>query len=74
MNWNFELPSPEHLDAPGMDAGFAETRRPRQGDRRAGPQLPGHRDRHLIKDANGKPLFTGTTQIYEPEAESKGSD
>jgi len=26
-----------------------------------------------IRDGNGKPLFTGTTQIYEPEAESKGS-
>ena len=26
-----------------------------------------------IKDANGKPLFTGTTQIYEPEAPSKES-
>jgi hypothetical protein len=26
-----------------------------------------------IKDGTGKPLFTGTTQIYDPEAEPKGS-
>jgi hypothetical protein len=26
-----------------------------------------------IKDGSGKPMFTGTTQIYEPEAESKES-
>ena len=25
-----------------------------------------------VKDAGGKPLFTGTTQINEPAAESKG--
>jgi hypothetical protein len=28
---------------------------------------------NTIRDDNGKPLFTGTTQIYEPEAESKES-
>jgi hypothetical protein len=27
-----------------------------------------------IKDARGTPLFTGTTQIYEPEAEPKASE
>ena len=26
-----------------------------------------------IKDSNGKALFTGVTEIYEPEAESKGA-
>jgi hypothetical protein len=26
---------------------------------------------NFIRDENGKPLFTGTTQIYEPEAGSK---
>jgi hypothetical protein len=27
---------------------------------------------NFIRDSSGKPLFTGTTQIYEPESESKG--
>ena len=38
---------PGDFDAPGMDAGFAETRGPNQSVGRASPQLPGHRDRQL---------------------------
>jgi hypothetical protein len=26
-----------------------------------------------VKDGNGKALFTGVTEVYEPETESKGA-
>ena len=47
VNWQLRTAEPQYLDAPGMDAGFVETRRPRQSDRRSSPQLSGHRHRHL---------------------------
>src|SRR6186997_3090689 len=38
---------PRYLDAPGLDPGFVETRRPHQSGWRSGSQLPGHRHRQL---------------------------
>ena len=57
---------PRHLDAPGMDPGFVETRRPHQSGRRSSQNFPTIAIANSIKDGNGKPLFTGVTQIYEP--------
>ena len=65
---------PEHVDAPRLDAGLAETRRPRQGGGAPARNFPTIAIANSIKDGNGKPLFTGTTQIYEPEAQTKGAE
>jgi DNA/RNA endonuclease YhcR with UshA esterase domain len=71
--WNFELPSPNTLMRRGWTRDTLKT-----GDfvKVAGAparNFPTIAIATSIKDANDKPLFTGTTQIYEPEAETKGS-
>jgi DNA/RNA endonuclease YhcR with UshA esterase domain len=73
-NWNFELPSPNTLMRRGWTRDTLKT-----GDHVKVAGAPARNFPTIaiatsIKDANDKPLFTGTTQIYDPEAESKGSD
>jgi hypothetical protein len=71
VNWNFELPSPMTLMRRGWKRNSLKP-----GDH---VKVKGARARRfpdiayasVIRDANGKPLFTGVTQIYEPESESK---
>ena len=73
VNWSFELPSPTTLMRRGWTR---ESLKP--GDR---VKVAGAKARNFptiaiassIKDANGKPLFTGVTPIHESEPESKGS-
>ncbi len=74
QNWNFELPSPNTLMRRGWTRDTLKT-----GDHVKVAGAPARNFPTIaiatsIKDADGKPLFTGTTQIYEPEAESKSSD
>ena len=71
VNWSFELPSPVTLMRRGWTR---DSLKP--GDRvhvigAPARNFPAIAIANFIKDGNGKPLFTGTTQIYEPEAESK---
>jgi hypothetical protein len=71
VNWDFELPSPMTLMRRGWKRNSLKP-----GDH---VKVKGGRARRfpdiayasVIRDANGKPLFTGVTQIYEPESESK---
>ena len=70
VNWSFELPSPTTLMRRGWTR---DSLKP--GDRikvAAAParNYPAMGIANAIKDATGKPFFTGTTQIYEPEAAS----
>jgi exonuclease VII large subunit len=66
-NWNFEMPSPMTLMRRGWKRNSLKP-----GDH---VTVKGARARHfpdiayliVIRDATGKPLFTGVTQIYEPE-------
>jgi hypothetical protein len=66
-NWNFELPSPTTLMRRGWTRNSIRT-----GDF---VKVNGARARNFptiayarnIKDKDGKPFFTGVTQIYEPE-------
>jgi hypothetical protein len=70
-NWNFEMPSPMTLMRRGWKR---DSLKP--GDR---VKVKGARARHfpdiayliVIRDAAGKPLFTGVTQIFEPESVPK---
>jgi hypothetical protein len=71
VNWSFELPSPVTLMRRGWTR---DSLKP--GDRvkvtgAPAKNFPTIAIANFITDANGKPLFTGTTQIYEPEAPSK---
>jgi len=73
-SWNFELPSPNTLMRRGWTRDTLKT-----GDH---VKVAGSPARNFptiaiatsIKDANDKPLFTGTTQIYVPESESKPTE
>ena len=71
VDWNFELPSPMTLMRRGWKR---DSLKP--GDR---VTVKGARARRspdigyviAVRDAGGKPLFTGVTQIYEPESDPK---
>ena len=70
VNWSFELPSPTTLMRRGWTR---DSLKP--GDRvkvsgAPARNFPTIAIANVIKDGSGKPLFTGTTQVYEPEAES----
>jgi hypothetical protein len=67
VNWSFELPSPNTLMRRGWTR---DSLKP--GDRVTVAGAPARNFPAIaiatsIKDGGGKPLFTGTTQINEPE-------
>jgi len=73
VNWSFELPSPVTLMRRGWTR---DSLKP--GDRikvsgAPARNFPAIAIANSIKDSNGKPLFTGITQTYELEPESKGA-
>ncbi len=73
VNWSFELPSPVTLMRRGWTRDSLKV-----GDRvtvtgAPAKNFPAIAIANFIRDDKGKPLFTGTTQVYEPEAESKES-
>jgi hypothetical protein len=73
INWHFELPSPNTLMRRGWTR---DSLKP--GDRIKVSGAPARNFPTIglansVFDGNGKPLFTGVTQIYEPEPESKGA-
>jgi hypothetical protein len=66
VNWSFELPSPVTLMRRGWTR---DSLKP--GDRihvagAPAKNYPAIAIANSIKDSTGKPLFTGTTQTYEP--------
>ena len=71
VNWSFELPSPTTLMRRGWTR---ESLKPGDRVKVAGApaiNFPAIAIATSIRDASGKPLFTGTTQIYELDAEPK---
>jgi hypothetical protein len=74
VNWSFELPSPVTLMRRGWTR---DSLKP--GDRvkvtgAPAKNFPAIAIANFIRDGAGKPLFTGTTQINEPEAAPKESN
>ena len=70
VNWSFELPSPVTLMRRGWTR---DSLKP--GDRvkvtgAPAKNFPTIAIANFIRDGSGKPLFTGTTQIHEPDAQS----
>ena len=73
VNWSFELPSPVTLMRRGWTR---DSLKP--GDRikvsgAPARNFPAIAIANSIKDSNGKALFTGITQTYELESDSKGA-
>jgi len=72
-NWRFELPSPNTLMRRGWTRDSLKI-----GDRIKVTGSPARNFPDIgiasnIKDAQGKAFFTGVTEIYEPEADSKSA-
>jgi hypothetical protein len=72
VNWSFELPSPVTLMRRGWTRDSLKA-----GDRvtitgAPAKNFPTIAIANFVRDENGKPLFTGTTQVNEVEAETKG--
>jgi hypothetical protein len=66
VNWSFELPSPATLMRRGWTR---DSLKPGDSIRVAGAparNFPAIAIANSIRDSNGKPVFTGTTQIHEP--------
>jgi hypothetical protein len=73
VNWSFELPSPVTLMRRGWTR---DSLKPGDHIKVSGAparNFPAIAIANSIRDSNGKPLFTGITQTYEPEPESKGA-
>jgi hypothetical protein len=73
MTWHFELPSPNTLMRRGWTRDSLKI-----GDRIKVTGSPARNYPDIgiattIKDSSGKALFTGVTEIYEPESEPKGA-
>ena len=73
-SWNFELPSPNTLMRRGWTRDTQNTADPVKGAGAPARNFPTIAIAPSITDATDKPLFTGTTQIYEPEAQTKGAE
>ena len=66
VNWSFELPSPVTLMRRGWTR---DSLKPGDNIKVAGApakNFPAIAIANSIRDSTGKPLFTGTTQVYEP--------
>jgi len=73
VNWHFELPSPNTLMRRGWTR---DSLKPGDLIKVTGSPARNYPDIAVatsVKDGNGKALFTGITEIYEPEAQSKES-
>ena len=73
VNWSFELPSPTTLMRRGWTRNSLKP-----GDRITVAGAPARNHPAIaiatsIKDSTGKPLFTGTTQVYEPESPNEAA-
>ncbi len=71
VNWDFELPSPMTLMRRGWKRNSLKPGDHVKVKAARARRFPDIAYASVIRDATGKPLFTGVTQIYEPESESK---
>jgi hypothetical protein len=70
INWNFELPSPMTLMRRGWNRDSLKPGDKVKVKAARARRFPAIGYAIAVKDAGGKPLFTGVTQIYEPESDS----
>jgi hypothetical protein len=71
INWNFELPSPMTLMRRGWKRDSLKPGEKVKVKAAPARHVPAVGYAIAVKDFDGKPLFTGVTQIYEPEPDSK---
>jgi hypothetical protein len=73
VNWSFELPSPVTLMRRGWTRDSLKVGEHIKVGGAPAKNFPVIAIANSIRDSSGKPLFTGTTQVYDPEAGSKES-
>jgi hypothetical protein len=66
-NWNFELPSPTTLMRRGWTRESLKPGDPVKVTGARARNYPTIAYAGTVRDRDGKPMFTGVTQIYEPE-------
>jgi len=71
VNWNFELPSPMTLMRRGWTRHSLKPGDHVKVKAAKARRFPDIGYASVVRDATGKPLFTGVTQIYEPESDAK---
>jgi hypothetical protein len=70
VNWNFELPSPNTLMRRGWKRDSLKPGDLVKVNGARARNFPTIAYARTVFDGNGHALFTGTTQIYEPEPDS----
>ena len=73
VNWSFELPSPVTLMRRGWTRDSLKVGERIKVGGAPAKNFPAIAIANSIRDSSGKPMFTGTTQVYEPGAASKES-
>ena len=73
VNWSFELPSPVTLMRRGWTRDSLKVGERIKVGGAPAKNFPAIAIANSIRDSSGKPMFTGTTQVYEPDAASKES-
>jgi uncharacterized protein DUF6152 len=73
VSWSFELPSPVTLMRRGWTRDSLKPGDRIQVSGAPARNFPAIAIANSIKDSSGKPFFTGTTAVNEPEAPSKES-
>jgi hypothetical protein len=71
VNWSFELPSPVTLMRRGWTRDSLKPGDSVKVTAAPARNLPAIGIANFIRDVNGKPLFTGITKTYEPDAGKK---
>ena len=71
VNWSFELPSPVTLMRRGWTRDSLKVGDKVKVSGAPAKNFPAIAIANAIRDANGKPLFTGITQTYQQEPDSK---
>ncbi|HTY92555.1 MAG TPA: DUF6152 family protein [Steroidobacteraceae bacterium] len=71
VNWDFELPSPMTLMRRGWKRDSLKPGEKVKIKAATARHFPNIGYAIVIRDGSGKPLFTGVTQIYEPEPQAK---
>jgi hypothetical protein len=71
VNWSFELPSPATLMRRGWTRDSLKPGARVKVTGAPAKNFPTIAIANFVRDDTGKPLFTGTTQVFAPETEPK---
>jgi hypothetical protein len=74
VNWNFELPSPNTLMRRGWTRESLQVGDVVKVEGAPARNFPAIAIATFVRDADDKPMFTGTTLVYDPAGKSEGPE